>query len=68
MLCSHWLILTLSSSVVHFFNNRSQPQYGSLAPTQALRGYGEKKRNKVGYLGDMRDGGKNGGYQMREEG
>ena len=38
MLCSHWLILTLSSSVVHFFKSRSQPQYGSLAPTHALRG------------------------------
>lgn len=38
MLCSHWLILTLSSRVVHFFSNRSQPQYGSLAPTQALKG------------------------------
>lgn len=37
MLCSHWLILTLSSRVVHFFSSRSQPQYGSLAPTQALK-------------------------------
>lgn len=42
MLCSHWLILTLSSSVVHFFNNMSQPQYGSLAPTQALKGQREE--------------------------
>lgn len=36
MLCSHWLMLTLSSRVVHFLSTRSQPQYGSLAPTQAL--------------------------------
>lgn len=37
MLCSHWLMLMLSSRVVHFLRTRSQPQYGSLAPTQALR-------------------------------
>lgn len=43
MLCSHWLMLTLSSRVVHFLSIRSQPQYGSLAPTQALR---EREREK----------------------
>lgn len=44
MLCSHWLMLTLSSRVVHFLSTRSQPQYGSLAPTQALR---ERERERT---------------------
>lgn len=37
MLCSHCVMLRLSSRLVHFFITRSQPQYGSWAPMQALK-------------------------------
>ena len=37
MLCSHCVMLRLSSRLVHFFITTSQPQYGSWAPMQVLK-------------------------------